>query len=89
METVMKAMGIAALPQVADLHPLNAFAPMPRRVATAAPRPSFLQRILTWHRVANERRRLLELDERTLRDIGLTPDDAVREASRPFWDTGR
>jgi uncharacterized protein YjiS (DUF1127 family) len=39
--------------------------------------------------VATERRRLLELDERTLRDIGLTPDDAVREASRPFWDHDR
>lgn len=84
----MKAMGIAALPQVADLHPVNAFAPVSRRAAMAR-RPSFLQRLLTWHRVANERRRLLELDERTLRDIGLTRDDAVREASRPFWDQDR
>lgn len=83
----MKAMGIAALPQVADLHPVNAFAPAPRRAA--GPRPSFLQRILTWQRVANERRRLLDLDERTLKDIGLTPDDAIREASRPFWDYDR
>lgn len=85
----MKAMGIAALPQVADLRSVSVFVPMPRRAAMAAPRPSLLQRILTWHRVATERRRLLELDERTLRDIGLTPDDAVREASRPFWDHAR
>lgn len=85
----MKAMGVAALPQIADLHPASAFAP-PRseaRYAPAArPRPSFWQRILTWQRVVRERRRLLEMDDRILKDIGLTSEQAWREASRPFWD---
>ena len=83
----MKAIGAAALPEIADLRPASAFAPdMPRRAPAARPRPSLWQRILTWHRVAQERRRLLELDQRTLKDIGLSVDDAVQEASRPFWD---
>jgi len=44
--------------------------------------------VVAWNRVARERRRLLDLDERVLRDIGLTPEQAYREASRPFWDMG-
>ncbi len=39
-----------------------------------------------WMRVARERRRLAELDERQLRDIGIDPATAAREAGRPFWD---
>lgn len=39
-----------------------------------------------WLRVARERRRLAELDERALRDIGIDPASAAREAARPFWD---
>lgn len=42
-----------------------------------------------WFRVAAERRRLAELDDAALRDIGLTRDDVIAEASRPFWDTKR
>jgi uncharacterized protein YjiS (DUF1127 family) len=37
---------------------------------------------------AQTRRALRELahhDRRLLADIGLTPDDALREASKPFW----
>ncbi len=39
-----------------------------------------------WLRVARERRRLAALDERQLRDIGIDPAAAAREAGRPFWD---
>ncbi|WP_104205359.1 DUF1127 domain-containing protein [Billgrantia saliphila] len=34
---------------------------------------------------SHSRRRLLELDERLLNDIGLDRSTARREASKPFW----
>ncbi|HSH68747.1 MAG TPA: DUF1127 domain-containing protein [Deferrisomatales bacterium] len=37
-------------------------------------------------RVAAQRSALRQLDERQLKDIGLSRVDALREASRPFWD---
>lgn len=70
----MKSLAFAFHPGVADMGS--------RRAA----RPSWLARIATWHRVARERRRLLNLDPRLLADMGLTPDQAAWEASRPFWD---
>jgi uncharacterized protein YjiS (DUF1127 family) len=45
-----------------------------------------------WRRLARtlavmaERRRLAEMDDRTLRDLGLTRAEACREFSRPWWD---
>ena len=33
-----------------------------------------------------QRRALYRLDDAALRDIGLTRETALREASRPFWD---
>ncbi len=43
--------------------------------------------------VYRQRRQLAELvaelDARTLRDVGISPDDARRESSRPFWDHAR
>ncbi len=83
----MKPMGVAALAHIADLHPASAFAPSAPAARPA--RPSLWQRVLTWRQVTRERRRLLELDDRTLADIGLTRDEAHREAARPFWDHDR
>lgn len=37
--------------------------------------------------VARERRALAALNDRELRDIGVTRDAAAREAARPYWDT--
>jgi uncharacterized protein YjiS (DUF1127 family) len=37
-------------------------------------------------RVRQERRALLGLDERALKDIGYSHCDAWAEAHRPFWD---
>jgi uncharacterized protein YjiS (DUF1127 family) len=34
---------------------------------------------------ARQRRILLELDERLLRDIGVTREQAEREARKPIW----
>lgn len=36
--------------------------------------------------VWQERRLLAQLDDRALRDIGLSRGDAYRESSRPWWD---
>ena len=39
-----------------------------------------------WHERARQRRRLMELDDRLLKDVGLTRADVARETSKPFWD---
>ncbi len=41
---------------------------------------------LTCLDVARQRRQLLALDERTLKDVGISRIDALREANRDFWD---
>lgn len=38
-----------------------------------------------WRRRAQSRRQLARLNERDLRDIGLTPVDAWHELAKPFW----
>ena len=52
-----------------------------------------LTRTMTWIeaavRTVRERRQLMALDERALKDIGLNRADAHREWSRPFWDLPR
>ena len=45
-----------------------------------------VERVTLWHTRARERRVLSELDEHTLRDIGLTRWDARAESDRPFWE---
>ncbi len=40
---------------------------------------------LLWHQLWQQRQRLAELDAHLLRDIGVTPRAAFREASKPFW----
>ena len=44
-----------------------------------------LDRFLTWQRRHKDRMHLLSLDDRMLRDIGVTLADVDREASKPFW----
>lgn len=39
----------------------------------------------TWQVRAADRTALARLDEQMLRDIGLSPGDARREYSKPFW----
>ena len=43
--------------------------------------------VLRWIRVARERRRLAQLPEHILRDIGVSREDAWYEANRPFWES--
>lgn len=50
---------------------------------------AILQRALSALRLLrqrqNTRRQLLELDLRALRDIGVTREQALHEAGKPFW----
>lgn len=46
----------------------------------------FLQHFVTCLEVARQRRQLLTLNNRTLKDIGISRVDALREAERDFWD---
>jgi uncharacterized protein YjiS (DUF1127 family) len=41
--------------------------------------------VLDWQERARQRRRLSELDDRMLKDIGLTRADVSREIEKPFW----
>lgn len=68
-----------------------ATSPLPRIAFRPVPaRPSALVRLVTllqdWHEHARSRRLLRSLDDRLLRDVGLSRADAEREGLRPFWD---
>jgi uncharacterized protein YjiS (DUF1127 family) len=41
--------------------------------------------VLTWRERARTRRQLLTLDDRLLKDIGVTRTQAFGEAEKPFW----
>jgi len=44
-----------------------------------------LDRIVQWRERTKQRRQLLELNDRLLRDIGIDRINAVQEGSKPFW----
>jgi len=46
---------------------------------------AMIDQALVWQERARERRRLRELDDYLLRDMGLSRADVEREASIPFW----
>ena len=46
---------------------------------------NILTTVLEWQERARQRRRLAELDDRMLRDIGLSRADVGREVEKPFW----
>lgn len=69
-----------------------------QRIATAATliplfstprRYGLLARIDRARALIAQRRTLAELPIERLDDLGLTREDALREASRPFWDAPR
>lgn len=64
--------------------------PNSRRHVLRVPSPQqslmrFFRMLELWHKRIEERRQLLELSDRILRDIGVSRGDIVREASKPFW----
>ncbi len=50
--------------------------------AARSPWPAWLSRVLAQ---ASERRQLLAMEERDLRDVGLTPAEARILARKPLW----
>lgn len=44
-----------------------------------------IETLLLWQTRAMQRRRLQELDDRLLRDVGLSRADVEHEAAKPFW----
>jgi len=46
---------------------------------------SVLQALLAWQDRDRQRRQLAELDDRLLKDIGLSVGDVARETRKPFW----
>jgi uncharacterized protein YjiS (DUF1127 family) len=61
-------------------HQHHSVADVVRRIVA---RIAFLHTALT---VARERRALMQLDDRMLKDIGIGRSEAYREASKPFGD---
>ena len=54
----------------------------------AAPKrllPNLLSRFRGWRERARSRHLLLHLDDRMLRDVGLTRSDVDRECAKHFW----
>ena len=46
---------------------------------------AIVERVQTWRDRARQRRSLSQLDDRLLRDIGITRYDVLSEATKPFW----
>lgn len=57
----------------------------PVRSRRALPWSHLINIFVEWRRRARARNELMGLDERTLRDIGLSRDNAAFKASKPFW----
>ena len=59
------------------------------REAKPAPRPTLLTRLMATLRVWHERRaarhELTRIDARSLRDIGIAPEQVDYEIAQPFW----
>ena len=45
----------------------------------------FADCVISWQQRASERHHLSGLDDRLLKDIGITRADVDREAHKPFW----
>ena len=61
---------------------------VPRRVVRRSLREvltSLLAVLQKWRRRSCQRTELARLDERMLRDIGVTPGDVWHEINKPFW----
>ena len=78
--TVFKSSGFA--PEFATSltegrgHQSSALATLPQRL---------IKTLYAWQQRSNDRKRLLDMNDRLLSDIGIDRTIAVREASKPFW----
>ena len=62
------------------LHFRDGITPVPRRSPI-----SLIRRFLKMAEKKRQRQDLLELDDRQLKDIGVSRDDAKKEGGKPFW----
>jgi uncharacterized protein YjiS (DUF1127 family) len=44
-----------------------------------------IRQLILWQDRANSRHQLAQLDDRLLKDIGISRVDALHEAAKPFW----
>ncbi|MEO1495355.1 MAG: DUF1127 domain-containing protein [Pseudomonadota bacterium] len=65
---------------------ISKFFPSSSAFGRHEPRPSFLARVAFWMERARSRRALATLNERQLKDIGLTAEDVETELQKPFWN---
>jgi uncharacterized protein YjiS (DUF1127 family) len=72
-----------------DLFPVDPFSDDPTLTSVAVPRLPLHRRLLAklrlWRERARARNALAQVDERSLRDAGISPAQASFEASQPFW----
>ena len=63
--------------------------PTNQKAPTKAPMKSLTLRLLEllelWRRRWSDRRLLSGLDDRMLKDMGISSIDALKESSKPFW----
>jgi uncharacterized protein YjiS (DUF1127 family) len=76
MTTILDTMGLA--PAMKFLQPLAAAS---ARVSAV----SLCRQLALLRRRAAERRQLLAMDERSLKDLGITRYDAIIEGTKPLW----
>ncbi len=75
--TYQNVNGTERAPVAADRRALGTIlAGLPRRI---------LDTLLDWQERQRQRRSLMELDGRMLKDLGITRLDAQREFDKPFW----
>lgn len=59
--------------------------PLPRASAGRRTLRAAILRIVLWHERSRQRRHLMLLDDRLLKDMGLTRADIEAEFEKPFW----
>ena len=64
---------------------IGLFAWFPFRSFPLTPGRDLAALLRLWHQRARQRRQLMRLDDKLLKDIGLTRCDAETEATKPFW----
>ena len=77
-------------PQETTMHSHHIPIPAPAPVSVPDWRPvalikSFFATLALWHYRWVERRKLEELEDDTLRDVGLSRTAILNEARKPFW----
>lgn len=60
--------------------------PLPSLFLGYLPNGDLRDTLMLWRDRARQRRRLKNLDDRLLRDIGIDRFDALNESRKPFWE---